>query len=237
MLQRFFYAFILFLARIACHALLRLRILGRGFVPEKGPLIVAATHSSFADPAVASVAVTRPVTFMAKAFLFEPFFFGWLIRNLGAFPLETDSEVSAVKLSLKLLRENRALMIFPEGTRIRRDGLGRPHPGVGLIASRSGAPVLPIYIHGSHDALTDVLKGKLPRVRAYIAPPLTIEPPPSGADKQAWYEAASARVMREIARMRNWCLRELGLPHEPYGTFVIDDKPDRPPPGERWSIN
>ncbi|MCX7022181.1 MAG: lysophospholipid acyltransferase family protein [bacterium] len=237
MLQRLFYAFILFLARIACHALLRLRILGCGFVPKKGPLIVAATHSSFVDPAVAAVAVTRPVTFMAKAFLFEPFFFGWLIRNLGAFPLKTDSEVGAVKLSLKLLRENRALMIFPEGTRIRRDGLGRPHPGVGLIASRTGAPVLPIYIQGSHDALTDVFKGKPPRVRAYIAPPIIIEPPPGECDKQAWYEAASGRVMREIARMRNWCLREQGLPPEPYGTFVTDDKPDRPPPGEKWSIS
>jgi 1-acyl-sn-glycerol-3-phosphate acyltransferase len=237
MLHRLFYAFILFLARIACHALLGLRVLGRGFVPKKGPLIVAATHSSFADPAVTALAVSRQVAFMAKAFLFEPFFFGWLIRNLGAFPLENDSEVGAVKLSLRLLRQNRAVLIFPEGTRIRRDGLGRPHPGVGLIASRSGAPVLPVYIHGSHDALTDALHGKPARVRAYIAPPIIIEPPPTDGDRQAWYEAASGRVMREIARMRNWCLRELGLPPEPYGTFVTDDKPDRPPPGERWSIN
>jgi 1-acyl-sn-glycerol-3-phosphate acyltransferase len=237
MLQRLLYAFVLFLARIACHALLRLRVLGRGFAPKKGPLIVAATHSSFADPAVTALAVPRQLSFMAKAFLFEPFFFGWLIRNLGAFPLESDSEVGAVKLSLKLLRKNKAVLIFPEGTRIRRDGLGRPHPGVGLIASRSGAPVLPVYIHGSHDALSDVLKGKLPRVRAYIAPPITLAPPPSGADKPVWYEAASEKVMREISRMRNWCLRELGLPPEPYGTFVTDDKPDRPAPGERWSIN
>jgi 1-acyl-sn-glycerol-3-phosphate acyltransferase len=237
MLQKLFYAFCLFVVRIGCHALLRLRVLGRGFVPKKGPLIVAATHSSFADPVVTGVAVSRHLTFMAKAFLFEPFLFGWLIRNLGAFPLESDSQVGAVKLSLKLLRRGKAVLIFPEGTRIRRDGLGRPHPGVGLIASRSGAPVLPVYIHGSHDALSDLLKGRLPRVRAFIAPTLTIGPPPPGADRQAWYEAASGRVMREISRMRNWCLRELGLPPEPYGTFVTDEKPDRPPPGARWSIN
>ena len=97
--------------------------------------------------------------------------------------------------------------------------------------------LLPVYIHGSHDALTDALHGKPARVRAYIAPPLTLEPPPPGTDKLAWYEAASERVMREIARMRNWCLRELGLPPEPNDTFVTDDKPDRPPPGEKWSIN
>jgi 1-acyl-sn-glycerol-3-phosphate acyltransferase len=238
MFQKLFYAFILFLARIACHALLRLRVHGRGFAPKKEPLIVAATHSSFADPAVTALAVPRQLAFMAKAFLFEPFFFGWLIRNLGAFPLETDTrEVGAVKLALKLLREDRAVLIFPEGTRIRKDGLGRPHPGVGLIACRSGAPVLPVYIHGSHDALTTLLRGRLPKVRAYVGPPFRIEPPPGGAEKQAHYEEAGERVMREIARMRNWCLRELGNPPEPYGTYVVDDKPDRPTPGERWSIN
>lgn len=238
MLQQLLYTLISFLARIACHTLLRLRVKGRRFIPPKGPLIVAPTHSSFADPIVSTVVVSRHLTFMAKSFLFEPFFFGWLIRTLGAFPLDTDArELGAIRLSLRLLKQNRAVLIFPEGTRIRRDGLGRPNAGVGLIACRSGAPVLPIYIHGSHDALATLFKGKMPRVRAYIAPPLRFDLPPRGSDKQAWYGNVSEEIIREIARMRNWCLRELGKKYEPYGTYVTDDKPDRSAPGERWSIN
>ena len=238
MLQLLLYTLISFLARIACHTLLRLRVKGHRFIPPKGPLIVASTHSSFADPVVSTVVVSRHLTFMAKSFLFEPFFFGWLIRTLGAFPLDTDAkELGAIRLSLRLLKQNRAVLIFPEGTRVRMDGLGRPHPGVGLIACRSGAPVLPIYIHGSHDALRNLLVGRWPRVRCYIAPTIRFDPPPPGSDKQAWFGDASERVMREIARMRNWCLRELGKKYEPYGTYVTDDKPDRPAPGERWSIN
>ncbi|MBD3371718.1 MAG: 1-acyl-sn-glycerol-3-phosphate acyltransferase [Candidatus Coatesbacteria bacterium] len=232
------YSSLLFLAKVASALLLRLRVHGRVFVPRRGPLIVAPTHSSFLDPIVAGVLVRRRLTFMAKAFLFEPLFFGRLIRRLGAFPLRDDGrDVSSVRLALKLLKENRAVLIFPEGTRIRRDGLGRPHPGVAMIAARSGAPVLPIYIHDSHDALTELKYGRLPRVYAYAAPPLHVDKPGPGVDRAEYYARQSRRVMDEIARMRNWHLTTHGLPPEPPGVYVSDPKPLRPAPGGRWSIN
>jgi 1-acyl-sn-glycerol-3-phosphate acyltransferase len=238
MLRRLLYSSLLFLSKVLCALPLRLRVRGRAFVPPSGPLIVAPTHSSFLDPIVAGVAVRRRLTFMAKAFLFKPFLFGGLIRKLGAFPLREDGgDVGAVRLALKLLHRDKAVLIFPEGTRIRRDGLGRPAPGVAMIAARSGAPVLPLYIHDSHDALILLRHGRLPRVRAYIGPPLRIARPAADIDRQRYYREQSERVMRAVAAMRNWHFVHHGGEPEPYASYVDDPKPRRPRPGERWNIN
>jgi len=239
LVKRAVYWFVLLLAKTLFGLFFRMRVRGRCFVPEAGALIVAPSHASFTDPPAAAISLkTRRVTFMAKAFLFEPLFMGWLISTVGAFPLDKDGgEIAALRLSLKLLKEGRAVIIFPEGGRIRVDGLGKPEPGVGMLAVKSGVPVLPIYIHDSHDALKLLLQRKLPRISTYIAPPLSFPPAPTGVKKSAYYQQVSMTVMRELWRMRCWHRMSVGLPPEPFGTWVSDPKRERPDKGEKWDIN
>ena len=90
---------------------------------------------------------------MAKQEIFRNPFVGWLLNCLGAYPVKRgESDEESTKTTMALLERGEAVVIFPEGTRIRRGSLGRPHRGVGRVALESGAPVVPIAVSGSEHA-------------------------------------------------------------------------------------
>src|SRR5919206_471491 len=93
--------------------------------------------------------VNRLVYRLTRAVL-EPALQAWFLNSLGAFPIRRgESDEEAVATSLALLERGEAVVIFPEGTRIRNGSLGRPKRGVGRLALESGAPVVPVAITGS----------------------------------------------------------------------------------------
>ncbi len=119
-------------------------------MPRTGRLIVAPVHFSVLDPPLVAAACDRELTFMAKAEIFGgPF--GLLCKSLGAFPVhrgEGDSE--AIRKALDLLDEDRALLIFPEGTRGDAVTLGAMNHGIIMMSKRTGAPVIPLGFNGTH---------------------------------------------------------------------------------------
>jgi len=133
-------------------AYFRLRRLGREHVPESG-VILAANHRSFLDPFAIGCAVKRPIFFVAKQELFRNRLIGWFLNCMGAFPVRRgESDEESVKTALALLERGGAVVIFPEGTRIRSGSLAKPKRGVGRLALQSGAPVVPIALTGSEHA-------------------------------------------------------------------------------------
>ncbi|NJD68507.1 MAG: 1-acyl-sn-glycerol-3-phosphate acyltransferase [Candidatus Methylomirabilota bacterium] len=128
----------------------RLQIEGQEHIPRTGPGIVAANHVSYIDPIIIGIAVRRPVRFMAKKELFSSPLFGWLIRQLGAFPVNRDrTNLQAFKLAASSLAAGEIVAIFPEGTRGDGVKLRPAKPGIGLIAARTGAPVIPTFHQGT----------------------------------------------------------------------------------------
>src|SRR5215210_7321174 len=101
----------------------RLRRLGTEHIPAGG-VILASNHRSFLDPFAIGCCLGRPIYFVAKKELF---------RN-------------------PLLERGQAVVIFPEGTRIRTGSLGSPKRGVGRLALESGKPVVPIAVTNSEQA-------------------------------------------------------------------------------------
>ncbi len=131
---------------------LRTTTVGRAHIPRKGPLIVACNHRSFLDPFIVGIRLRRPVYFMAKRELFRSRLTGWLLNCMGAFPVDRGTgDTEAMETARALLDRGEALFIFPEGTRIRPGALGRPRRGVGRLALRSGAPVVPAAVIGTED--------------------------------------------------------------------------------------
>jgi hypothetical protein len=63
-----------------------------------------------------------------------------------------ESDEESTETALALLRRGEVVVIFPEGTRIKRGSLGRPRRGVGRMALESGAPVVPVAVTGSEHA-------------------------------------------------------------------------------------
>ncbi|HEY1275812.1 MAG TPA: 1-acylglycerol-3-phosphate O-acyltransferase [Thermoleophilaceae bacterium] len=130
----------------------RLRRLGREHIPQGG-VILAANHRSFLDPFAIGCCLGRPIYFVAKQELFKRPLLGWFLNAMGAFPIRRgESDEDSVATALALLERGEAVVIFPEGTRIRTGSLAKPKRGVGRLALQSGAPVVPIAITGSERA-------------------------------------------------------------------------------------
>ena len=126
------------------------RVIGRENMVREGSVILCANHVSLQDPMVLDVYLGRLIRFMAKKELFENRFMNRVMTWLGAFPVSRgESDLSAMRTSLKLLADGEALGIFPEGHRYVDGEMHEFGNGLALIALRSGAPVVPAYIQGS----------------------------------------------------------------------------------------
>ncbi len=146
-----------------------MRAEGSDRVPPEGPLIVAPTHESLLDPLVVGAFLPRTLYYLARSTLFHrengsrSGFKTWLGRVY--YVVELDREGGgreAVRRALELLAEGHAVLIFPEGTRSPDGSVRDFEPGVGLLALRSGAPVLPVSIDGTR--LVWPRGRKLPRI-------------------------------------------------------------------------
>ena len=132
------------------HLYFRMSRIGREHIPAEGPVILAANHRSFLDPFVIGCMVRRPCYFVAKKELFSNRFIGWFLNALGAFPIDRgNADRDAMTTAREILERGDVVVIFPEGTRTRPGGLGRPRRGVGRLALETGAPVVPIAVIGT----------------------------------------------------------------------------------------
>jgi len=174
-------------------------VTGRERIPKAGAVIIASNHVSYYDPPVVGSGVPREVYFLAKEELFRNKMFGWLISKYNAIPLRRSvGDVGALKKVVGLLKQGRAVLMFPEGTRSLTGKLLKPKPGVGMIAALTSSPVVPAYIKGTN-RLRDVLLRKS-RLEVIFGEPIV---PPGrvgrgGLGKED-YGAITQEVMRRIA--------------------------------------
>lgn len=117
-------------------------------VPQSGAVILCANHQSLSDPIMMAVSQKRKIRFMAKKELFGVPLLGGLIKWLGGFPVDRGAgDLAAVRLSLSILKEGNVMGIFPQGTRTWKGGKAF-QSGAAMIALKSGAAVVPVYIDG-----------------------------------------------------------------------------------------
>ena len=127
------YKFLSGLAKGVTHCIFRVKVVGKENVPKDGGMILAVNHKSNWDPIFAGAYCPRPLRFMAKADLFKNKLFGGLIKKLGAFPIQRGrGDIGAIKGAFSILKNNNAMLIFPEGHRIKNGKRVKAKLGVSM---------------------------------------------------------------------------------------------------------
>lgn len=156
--------------------LYRTRAVGRENVPPSGGFILAPNHFSNMDHFFCGVYLRRQIRFMSKSDFFgrNPVL-SYLFRVCGHFPVRrghADEEAFATAHSI--LERGGCVGMYAEGGRSRSGGLGEPRPGIGRLALESGAPVVPVAIHGSLE-VRGWRRGRFPAIRVSYGEPLRLE--------------------------------------------------------------
>ncbi len=122
-------------------------------IPATGPVIIASNHISYYDPVIVSIGVYRDMKFMAWGRLFTIPIFRSMVRFFGAFPVElTKVDKSAYVDALKILLENKVLIIFPEGGRSDNGEVKDLKLGIARLALKTNARIVPVTLVGVYEA-------------------------------------------------------------------------------------
>jgi|SRR5690349_13264421 len=144
------YTFVRLLISLPTLLLYRTRAVGRENVPESGAVILAPNHFSQMDHFFCGLYLKQKIRFMAKSQMFGPPVLTYIYSHGGVFPVRRGHyDEEAFKTAFTILERGEMLLMYAEGGRSRTGELGEVKPGIGRIALESGAPVVPVAIHGS----------------------------------------------------------------------------------------
>lgn len=175
-------------------------------VPATGGVILAVNHASHFDPPLIGCLLKRHINFFARKTLWINKAASWWLDSVGTIPVDRDgdSDIKAMKATLSTLKNGGLLSLFPEGTRSPDGTLQSAKPGIGLIAAKSQATVIPCRIFNSNKVLS---KGKvLPNLNLSVHMRYGKPLPPSAYDPgreagKERYQIVADRIMAEIAKL------------------------------------
>lgn len=164
-------------------------IVGEEKLLKENRLIVYANHISFLDPINLAILAHRNgkvLNFMAKEELFKNRLFTWVLKNMGAFPVNRGDGASSLKKAAEIIESGNTFCIFPEGTRSKTGQLGRAKSGISFLMSQLGVPAQPVAI---------VTKGQ--KMRVFQKTKIVVCDPVNFEDMNI--EEGDRRVLRTVA--------------------------------------
>ncbi len=198
------------LAWVLTHLVCRYQVSGQEHIPRDGALLVVANHLSWYDPLLLGAVLPRRVWFYTKAEIFSWPLAGWFARHTGQIPVHRGgADRAALEKALAYLHAGKAVVIFPEGTVERQERMITAHPGVAMLAMRSGVTILPIAHSGTRRVLRSP-RWWFPRVTVRIGTPY-VPSIPEGTTRKASLQLITQEIMEQIAQM---------LPPEQRGVYA-----------------
>jgi 1-acyl-sn-glycerol-3-phosphate acyltransferase len=187
----------------------RWEVIDRQNVPQEGPAILASNHMSFLDPPLVGAAADREINYLARESLFRFPVLGWVLRSVNAVPVDREGGGAAgLRAIFDRLMKGGAIILFPEGTRSPDGSLQKAKSGIGLTVIKSEAPVVPVRVFGTFQAMSR--RHSLPRPRKVV---VRFGKPIDFSDLRAEakvctkqrlkeiYQEVANRLMNEIAQL------------------------------------
>jgi 1-acyl-sn-glycerol-3-phosphate acyltransferase len=169
----------------------RCEVTGLENIPmEKRAIIFAANHRSLIDPPLLGSIIPRPIFYFAKEELFKIPFVGWYIRRVNSFPVRRSvHDVGALKTSLAVLTAGYPLLLFPEGGRRLDPRMQwKARAGVGMLAAKTGALVIPVGIRNTEHM------NRLAKVRVRFGTPIPAPADTGGEVYQHFADQVMSRI-------------------------------------------
>ena len=200
----FLYHFCLIISRPLLRSLFKFQIFGVENVPSNSGAMLMINHASYLDPIFIGGAVNRSIHYMARATLFKQGVIDKCLRSLNAFPVHLGStDRGAIRNALKILDDGNLLLVFPEGTRSFDGTLGKAQDGIGFMAYRTKADVIPVYLGGTQKAWARGSKMiKTAKITVTFGKPLDMSIYRSSEATRETYSKIGAEVMARIAELK-----------------------------------
>lgn len=135
----------------------KMQIIGIENIPDDGPFIIVANHSSLLDGLVMVAAFDYTLRFFSAAYLFDIPIVGFVLKKIKAIPANTCSKTinsrRTIKDALNVLRNNGILMIFPEGGLYNTGKITSIKSGASFLSVKTKVPILPVTINGTKNIL------------------------------------------------------------------------------------
>lgn len=186
------------LLRILLKVLYRYEVIDHHRIPTESRAVVVCNHLSNFDPPLLGCAMQRRIYYMAKEELFRVPILGKILPRIGAFPVKRGGGgTQAIRRSIQLLREEKLVGIFPEGTRNKNKNgeVGEAHSGAVMIASRANAKIVPAAIIGDYRLFR--------KMKVVFGDPIDLTPflDERGKMDQNKMHQATAHMMGEIQKL------------------------------------
>ena len=140
------------LNRLLCRFLYQVTPLSPSPLPQSGPVLLVSDHSSYSDPMVLAATANRPIIFLTAREVYHRRDLRWLCEIAHYIPINRGThDLGAVRAMLRALRQGEVIGIFPEGG-IDEHRKESGHLGIGYLALKTGAPVVPVSIAWDHSA-------------------------------------------------------------------------------------
>ena len=138
-----------FSARMFYRIFYKVEIVGLDNIPQTGAVVFACNHVSNFDPPLVGgfVGLKRDPIYIVKKEIFSVPLLGPMLKSFGFIPVDRyrkGGDMQAIKRALKVIKEGKALFLFPEGTRSKTGKPIRPKAGIGFLLWHCQAPVVPI---------------------------------------------------------------------------------------------
>ncbi len=195
------YWFVDWVNRLACRFLYHLHLPSKSPLPETGPVLLVSDHSSFNDPMVLTATAGRPLIFLTAREVYEHFSLKWLCKTAFFIPVSRGTQdVGAVRAMLRALARGEVIALFPEGGIDKhRDEEG--HLGIGYLALKSGAPVVPASIAWDSPRPATLGRSLLTPGKAYVRYGEPIVLPSGTPPDRNNISLATDRIMRAIREL------------------------------------